>query len=72
MLGAIEIFGKVLHYISQNHRIEGVGRDLCGSSSPTPLPKQGHLYVPMYNFPFFPVLSGCLQCAKIKYIFLGM
>jgi len=20
----------------------GVGRDLCGSSSPTPLPKQGH------------------------------
>jgi len=24
---------------SQNHRIVGVGRDLCGSSSPTPLPK---------------------------------
>ena len=23
--------------------MEGVGRDLCGSSSPTPLPKQGHL-----------------------------
>jgi len=21
----------------------GVGRDFCGSSSPTPLPKQGHL-----------------------------
>ena len=21
----------------------GVGKDLCGSSSPTPLPKQGHL-----------------------------
>jgi len=21
----------------------GVGRDLCGSSSPAPLPKQGHL-----------------------------
>jgi len=21
----------------------GVGRDLCGSPSPTPLPKQGHL-----------------------------
>jgi len=21
----------------------GVGRDLCGPSSPTPLPKQGHL-----------------------------
>jgi len=28
---------------SQNHRIVGVGRDLCGSSSPTPLAKQGHL-----------------------------
>jgi len=29
--------------ISQNHRMFGVGRDLCGSSSPTLLPKQGHL-----------------------------
>ena len=29
---------------SQNHRIVGVGRDLCGSSSPTLLPKQGHLH----------------------------
>jgi len=28
---------------SQNHRIVVVGRDLCGSSSPTLLPKQGHL-----------------------------
>ena len=27
---------------SQNHRIVGVGRDLCGSSSPTLLLKQGH------------------------------
>jgi len=27
---------------SQNHRIAGVGRDLCGSPSPTPLLKQGH------------------------------
>jgi len=26
---------------SQNHRIVGVGRDLCGSSSPTPPPKLG-------------------------------
>ena len=26
---------------SQNHRMVGVGRDLCGSSSPTLLPKQG-------------------------------
>ena len=29
--------------ISQNHRMVGVGRDLCGSSGPAPLPKQGHL-----------------------------
>jgi len=28
---------------SQNHRMSGVGRDLCGSSSPTRLPKQGYL-----------------------------
>ena len=28
---------------SQNHRMVGVGRDLCGLSSPTHLPKQGHL-----------------------------
>ena len=28
---------------AQNHRMVGVGRDLCGSSSPTLLPKQGHL-----------------------------
>ena len=28
---------------SQNHRTFGVGRDLCGSSSPTFLPQQGHL-----------------------------
>ena len=28
---------------SQNHRMVGVERDLCGSSSPPLLPKQGHL-----------------------------
>jgi len=28
---------------SQNHRMVGVGRDLCGSSSPIPLLNQGHL-----------------------------
>jgi len=28
---------------NQNHRMFGVGRALCGSSSPTPLQKQGHL-----------------------------
>ena len=26
----------------QNHRMLGAGKDLCGSSSPTLLPKQGH------------------------------
>ena len=26
---------------SQDHRMLEVGRDLCGSSNPTPLPKQG-------------------------------
>jgi len=28
---------------SQKPSMVGIGRDLCGSSSPTPLPKQGHL-----------------------------
>jgi len=28
---------------AQNHRMVGVGGDLCGSPSPTLLPKQGHL-----------------------------
>jgi len=28
---------------SQNHRMVRVGRNLCGSSSPTLLPKKGHL-----------------------------
>jgi len=28
---------------SQNHRMFGAGRDLCGSASPSPPPKQGHL-----------------------------
>jgi len=30
-------------YRTQNHRMLGAGRDLCGSSSPMPMPKQGHL-----------------------------
>jgi len=29
--------------IAAFHRMVGVGRDLCGSSSSTLLPKQGHL-----------------------------
>jgi len=34
----------------------GVGRDLCGSSSPTPLPKQGHLQ---------QAAPDCVQASKI-------
>jgi len=34
---------EVIDAGSQNHRMVGVGRDLCGSPSPTLLPKQGHL-----------------------------
>jgi len=30
-------------FVVTSHRMVGVGRDLSGSSSPTPLPKQGHL-----------------------------
>jgi len=33
----------VRRFLPQNHRMVGVGRDLCGSSSPTALPKQGDL-----------------------------
>ena len=36
------LFSCVAMPESQNHRMFGVGRDLCGSSGPTPLPKQGH------------------------------
>ena len=35
---------------SQNHRIVGVGRDLCGSSSPTLLLKQGQV-LPLHATP---------------------
>jgi len=40
----LKYFALVAFKFSQNHRMFGVGRDLCGSSSPTPLPKQGHLF----------------------------
>ena len=32
---------RSLFFSSLNHRMLGVGRNLCGSPSPTPLPKQG-------------------------------
>jgi len=37
------IYLELCKNLSQNHRMVGIGRDLCGSSSPTLLPKQGHL-----------------------------
>jgi len=39
-LGPFSLEKRRLPGESQNHRIVGVGRDLCGSSSPTLLPKQ--------------------------------
>jgi len=51
-----EFFENVMQ--SQNHKMLGVGRGLCGSPSPTPLPKQGQylhrfydvtLYLTVYN-----------------------
>jgi len=35
--------GLAFVLFSQNHRMVGVGKDFWGSSSPSPLPKQGHL-----------------------------
>ena len=47
MLTAVEkklmLGNDLAAYQVKNHRMVGVGRDLCGSSSPTLLPKQGHL-----------------------------
>ena len=40
---------------SQNHRMVGVGRDLCGSSSPTLLPKQDRL---QQAAPLLAVIAG--------------
>jgi len=44
-LQPMEVHGGADHRIteSQNHRMVGVGIDLCRSPSPTPLPEQGHL-----------------------------
>jgi len=36
--------------LSQNHRMLGDGKDLCGPSSPTPLLKQGHLQQAAQDF----------------------
>jgi len=47
---------------SQNHRIVGVARDLCGSSSPTPLPKQGHLQQQAVGVSVTPVETSWISC----------
>ena len=44
LLGESESHQSNLRARSQNHRMVGAGRNLCGSSSPTPLLKQGHLH----------------------------
>jgi len=41
---------------TQNHRMVGVGRDLWVSSSPTPLPEQGHLQQAV--FPLLLIKDG--------------
>jgi len=47
--------------ITQNHRMVGVGRDLCGSSSPTLLPKQGHLQWAVEDHPTYCTLSSLAE-----------
>ena len=46
---------------SQNHRMVGVGRNLCGSSSPTLLPKQGHLQQAAQD-----LIQACLEYLQRK------
>jgi len=41
--GAPQSWAPAYSLFSQNHRTVGVGRDLCGSSRPTLLLKEGHL-----------------------------
>ena len=45
----------------QNHRMAGVGRDLCGSSSPTLLSKQGHLQQASPHLQLYNKLGALLQ-----------
>jgi len=49
---------------SQNHRMVGLGRDLCGSSSPTPLPKKvcriSHVFL------LLCLVAGCQALAAVR------
>ena len=55
---------------TQNHRMFGVGRDLCGSSSPTLLPKHLSLYPNPEVVPSMPqcVVGVVWPLAKDKLI----
>jgi len=50
-----------VHYFteSQNHRILRVGKDLCGSSSPAPLLKQGNLEQALYKDLYMGMKLAC-------------
>ena len=52
---------------SQNHRMFGVGRDLCGSSSPTPLPKQGHLQLAAQDLVQADIPSAVIQALNLVF-----
>jgi len=41
----------------------GAGKDLWGSSSPTPLPKQSHLQQAAQDLVHFELTSVCLDCS---------
>ena len=60
--------GMYYHRIteSQNHRMVEVGRDLCGSSSPTLLPKKGHLQQAAQDL----VQAGLEYLQRRKFIYL--
>jgi len=53
-------FGKFWNTESQNHRMVGVGRVLCGSSSSTPPLKQDHLQQPAQDL----VQAGLEYCQR--------
>jgi len=56
---------------SQNHRMFGVGRDLCGSSSPAPLPKHGHLEQAAQDRMFYsPLPTGTFTWEKSETVIL--
>jgi len=63
----LSVVSKFQRNKSQNHRMLGVGRDLCGSSSPTPLPKRGHL--PINPVGSWDVLGGVWPAGRGRFSF---